>query len=338
MTYGAPIDLTPPAVGLRGPRYAQELIDLARVLQRRVEKKVTQAGLDIRGTLSLTSHLAAAKALQFKNQAAVLNPATYRRTPYVFDQDLHYIDGGGTLIRVTRGGALDLSSVGGITGEGYGQGGATIHWQPGSGFYLNAYEMKAAEGEFYGDVEVDDLKLAFDSSNFIRLAVGAMSVDAAWRFPAARPTSTQGLYLEPDGDLAFSATPRHGEVPLMVAPVGGWGSNVTFPGSENNAVPNGTSYIWNIPVPLSAGARVKSVTVYLNRGSAVLVTCSLVRLTGSATTTIASWTNSSSGQQAVAHTLATPHTLLESQSLHVAINSPTGNDWIFGAKVVYDRP
>lgn len=339
MTYGAPIDLDPPLVldedTWRGPRYAQRLVDLAALIVERVEKRVTVAGLDIRAEVALPDVLEGVSALRWKNQAAIPDTSVYPWALYVFDQDLHVTDGAGSSVRITRGGTIDLSSVGGINGEGYGEGGVEIRWAGGG-----LYELKSQPAAF-ADLEVDDLKIAYDATHFIRLSAVPMAGDYGWALPPAISAAKAGLYVGAGGDLGFSATPRHGEMSLLMGASGGYGDGLLVPEAlDDYAVRQTAAGSWDhkVPLPLSAGDRLKSVTLYLDKSSGAALTAKLQRMATAAAVDIDSWTVTPAGAQAAAHVLASPYTVTDSESVSLYLAGPGAADVYFGAKVVYDRP
>ena len=78
-------------------------------------QKITQSGINITGSFSLNDQaIQDLGSCTYKNLTALLTTAT---TTYVKDGDLYYNDAGSNQVRITSGGSLDVSSVGGIGGD-----------------------------------------------------------------------------------------------------------------------------------------------------------------------------------------------------------------------------
>tara|TARA_R110002126_G_scaffold172712_6_gene321515 strand:- start:1803 stop:2534 length:732 start_codon:yes stop_codon:yes gene_type:complete len=77
--------------------------------------RITQAGINITEDLDLNAKgLADAGRVSFSNLTALITTAV---STYVKGGDLYFNDASGNQIRITAGGSIDVSSVGGITGD-----------------------------------------------------------------------------------------------------------------------------------------------------------------------------------------------------------------------------
>jgi hypothetical protein len=77
--------------------------------------KVTQAGINITDDFPLNAKgLTGTGRVTYSNLTALISTTV---STYVKDGDLYFNDASGNQIRITAGGSLDVSSVGGITGD-----------------------------------------------------------------------------------------------------------------------------------------------------------------------------------------------------------------------------
>ena len=346
MSYGYLLDVTLPPVTDRGPLFAQALNDVAKAIVRRVEAKVTEAGIVMDGPLSFASQAAEdIKAFQFKNQAAALDPGVYPRALFFSGQE-YYVNSGSAQVRVTKDGAIDFSSAGAITGSGYGKNGTEIKWA-GSGMY----ELWARTG-VYADLECDDLRLATGFSGTVQgplLRAPTMAADVEWQLPAAQPSNTdrQGLYVDATGVMQWSASLKHADMSLFVAisnayrdTGGGWSFDTTA-AEEDTLLETDAGFVSaDFPIPLQEGDRIKSITAYARKAGVTATSWTLRKLTSGTASSSTGVVVSSSSAGAVAPTtvLGTPITVSFSEAYLIRIQGGNTGDLHFGVKVVYDRP
>lgn len=77
--------------------------------------RITQAGINITDSFELNAEaLTETGRVSYSNLTALITTAV---SSYVKDGDLYFNDASGNQIRITAGGSLDVSSVGGITGD-----------------------------------------------------------------------------------------------------------------------------------------------------------------------------------------------------------------------------
>jgi len=77
--------------------------------------KITQAGINITDSFDINSKaITSVGRASFSNLTALITTAV---SSYVKDGDLYFNDASGNQIRITAGGSIDVSSVGGITGD-----------------------------------------------------------------------------------------------------------------------------------------------------------------------------------------------------------------------------
>lgn len=115
------MSLNLPTVGLSpSPTWASDLISAIYAVDAHnhngVGVKLTQAALQITDQLNLqTNALANASRVGLSQLSASLG-SNYQGQLYRVGNDLYYNDGAGVTIRITSSGAIDVGSVGGITG------------------------------------------------------------------------------------------------------------------------------------------------------------------------------------------------------------------------------
>lgn len=345
MSYGYPLDVTFPAVTARGPAFAQALVEAAQKIMRRVEAKVTEAGIYLDASLPFASHGAEdVKALQMKNQAAVLDPGIYSRALFFSGQEA-YVNAGAAQVRVTKDGAIDFSSAGAITGSGYGKNGTEIKWAGSS-----MYELWARTG-VYADLECDDLRLAVGYSGGAvgpALLAAAMSADYEWSLPPALPGTTEryGLYVDAVGVMQWSAAVKHSDMSLFIAPNqayrldGDWSFDATAGENDRLLEAGAASVSADLPIPLNEGDRIKSITAYARKAGVAPVSWTLRKITSgsSSSSTGVSCSSSSAGAVSPSVTLGSPITVSFSEAYLIRIQGSNNGDQHFGVKVVYDRP
>lgn len=159
--------------------------------------KITVPALDINTDLTFKNNNATnLKSTRFINNSAVLSGLQDIRSLYVSGGDLYYNNSSGTNIRITSGGALDASSIGGIGGD--------YATSSGSVFYTNASDL-----------------FTFDQATNTRanLDVGDVTV----REPVA---SAEGITIESPTSLAASYN-----LTLFAAPPGSGTKIVTLDSS-----------------------------------------------------------------------------------------------------------
>lgn len=213
MPYGSSLGTSLPTVSVTaGPTYATQVNAFLTAIQTTVEAKVTPGGFDMTSDLSFLSGATYRRVkdllgASFQNQTSALNATTYPRTAYFTgsDNDFWVNDGAGRQIQLTTGGAVNVSTTGGITGSGYGSGGVAINWNSG----LQAYQLKAGSGvDAFASSICKNLQINDASGNYLTIASPALASDYTITLPAAVPvTSNTVLAMSSAGVVTASATP-----------------------------------------------------------------------------------------------------------------------------------
>lgn len=209
MAYGDSLGVTLPETLVTPGATAAGMINAAiQACVDRLETQVTVAGMDINADLPMQSGatsygLIDVHRVSFFDQTSALNAVTYPQSMYAVGSDLYFNDDAGNQVRLVTAGALDLSSVGGITGAGYGTAGVEVNWDG------TNYRFKDGSGaEDYSAIVVDDVLLRDGSGNAIRLAAPAgMSADYTATLPGAVPAANSVLVMTTTGVISHSTNP-----------------------------------------------------------------------------------------------------------------------------------
>jgi hypothetical protein len=330
MPYGLPLGVTAPTVSVTpGPTYATDVNLYLAALRAVVEAKVTPGGMDISSDLSFLSGadnwsavdlLTTSHAIQDAALSAVDFPAAFYAAGV--NGDAYFNDAAGNAIRLTSGGTLNTSLVGGITGSGYGTGGVEINWSSGN----QAYRFFSGAST-YADVVCDDLKLNDGDTNFVSIVSPAISADYTITLPTAVPGSANTLVtMSTGGVLSNTGTPTVTSVTttgavsvgttLAVTSTSAFTGKITASGDvalpgrfrhvsafdirdEANGIgPTGTAdnphfdvsangKKYYVPVPLLEGDRLTSIFVYAVTSATVYTRTAELRYYN---TTVGAWT------------------------------------------------
>lgn len=293
MAYGNAISATLPTVSVTaGPTYATQVNAFLQALQQVVEAKVTPSGVDISADLSFLSgstYYSASnlKAAKFHNESAALSAASYPTSLYFTgtDGNLYVNDGANRQIQITTGGAVNVSTTGGITGSGYGSGSVEVNWDSGN----SAYRMRSgAATDNFADVVVDDVLLNDGSGNYVTVASPALSADYTLTLPSAvAGGSGYMVTMDASGNLGTTTTPTFSTATISttstfsgkatfaveyahpqrirhVTAMEMESSLATFQGASNEVYweCSGTQNIY-IPIPLTEGDRFEQLLIWI---------------------------------------------------------------------------
>ncbi len=209
---GQPITLIVPAVGAAGTTYASQINTAIGALEVELERKVVPADMDINADLSFLSGVVNSSATGVKRlgltlqSETILSAAAFPMSLFTAggDGELYFNDNAGRQVQVTNNGTINVASVGGITGTGYGVSSVELKWVGGS----TEYQLRKGPGtNDYAFLRCDDIYLSDGSSNFIKLAAPAIATDYTLTLPPALPFSTSLVTLGPTGDLNSTSTP-----------------------------------------------------------------------------------------------------------------------------------
>lgn len=372
MTYGTSLGVELPdvadEVNWPGPLYAQQTKDVLQAIIDRLETKVTAAGIDIQDTLEFNGNLAdELLGVRFENQDDALDAALYPRTIYWKDQDLYVNDGSGRQVRLITGGALDVSSSGGVTGSGYGSGGVEINWDTSA----ERYRLKSgSDATDYASAEMLAARLASGTTGFFAsLGVASgMVADLDWTLPAAHPASTSVVTIDSSGQmiltraLSVDTIAAAGLITASAGLTGASDQHVTVAGlgrfkhgtmvkyltaaaGFGGGTYNGVGAItvgansWSIPIDLPVGARILGLKWTGDPGSAGTKTFALWRIhktTLGSDASVASTTSTATGGRQQ-YTLSVSHTML-TDYVYVAEYTGVSGDVLIGLEITYDFP
>ena len=366
--YGTPLSLTLPTInGVAKESAAAPLINTAlSAVIARLESKVGATDLDIATDVSFKSGAvySGARDLQraaFQSQIAALAAVSNPNTVYVLNGDLHYIDGSGNLIQVTVGGAVNVSTTGGITGAGYGTGGVELNWDSINTLYRFRSGLLA---DSFADIQCADLLLRDGSGNNIRFQAPAIASDYTLTLPAALPGSTLLLQMSAAGlvttsnsalnaltltsgqhvTVSGSGEYKHGTRQLHLS--GSAGLNNTVGGAFATGNLDATDSQWTVGagdelsfhLPLHVGDRILTVTMFANFVGAGTRTLELVLSSGGAPTVVTSATSTTTGAGSKTFNLA--DTVLGATGIYSLSfeAAGSGDTNISGVIVSYDHP
>lgn len=219
MAYGDSLGITLPTVGAAnggGLAIAAMINSAFNAIIARLETKVTTAGLDLNADVSLKSGavysgLKDVHRVSLYNNAAALSAVTYPQAVYAVGSDLYFNDAAGNQVRIVTAGEVDVSSVGGITGAGYGSSGVELTWNG------TEYVFKSGTGaDALSAVKMNDVMLHDGSGNYVRLGAATMGADYNLTLPAAVPTSIAQVLVSAAGQVSFGTGFGTAVVPAQI--------------------------------------------------------------------------------------------------------------------------
>lgn len=369
MSYGTPMGLTLPVVGVTAGNTAAGLVGTAlSAIISRLESKVTPASLDVNADVSFKSGVTnyGAKDLQraaFASLAATLAAATYPTTLYVVNGDLYFNDGAGNAIKVTSAGAVNIASAGGITGTGYGAGGSgvEVNWDS-----VNVkYRLRSGNGtDDFAALECDDVILRDGSGNFIRVVAPAISADYTLTLPTAVPAANGSLVLmattgalsttrsptlasltlDAGGHVTLSSTGRykHGSFKQLVSPMQGRATgSAAFDVSGIKWTFTGASQVVMYPLMLDVGKRLIKVAALLKTSTAATKSLRIKNIDSVGTVTTVETINTTTnlgGAWAYLEFNFADLVLADQNSYWLEFVSGAASDELGGLVIEYDHP
>lgn len=209
MSYGQPIDITLPVVGVTSDAVGSAQVTAAiQVLEAILESKVTPAGFNVNSDMSFkpTATSYAITGLQksaYDALAALLSAATNPRSLFSYNGELYYNDGSARQIQLTNAGSVN-AAAGNVTGAGYGTGGVEVNWDSGT----SKYRMRSGTGpNAFADVEANDVFFHDSGNNFtIRMACPTLAADRTFTLPTAPPGTDALMQMTSAGVMSASNT------------------------------------------------------------------------------------------------------------------------------------
>ena len=326
--------------------------------------------LTLNGTCALTN----AKALAFTTQASyTVSKSLWVKTS---DGELYWRNASGTDVKMTSGGTLNISIVGGILGD-YAASAAAVYYDDSAQAYR--FLEAAPSPNSWSRVQCGDLDLyehASGIANRVRIASPTgLAASYALTLPAALPGSTSLLQVSSAGAITasntvanaatFSALTTHSNgitVTTGAANLNG-AASISLP-TRKLVLSAGLGYVYSgaatlasgafsggaagtahIPIPLHEGDRINKIVVSLKRGAGTL-TFNLKRLqyatlstvAGSGTLTVASGTTDTTGtiDNGAGGNIA--HTIAANYSYVMEAAIGDAGDRVYQISVEYDRP
>ena len=218
MSYGNSLGLTLPTVSVTaGPTYAELINEALETIIDVLEAKVTPAGMTMSSDLSMKPSstnfaLIDVERVALQNKSATISQVTYPNSLFVAGGELYFNDGNGLQTRITVGGEVDASSLGGITGAGYGSTGVEVNWAVAD----LAYKMRSGS-DSYADVWVDDVRFNdFATGFYVTLSTATTptdSYDAKMPPQALLPAlatsgNTRVMVMATDGAITLNQDPQ----------------------------------------------------------------------------------------------------------------------------------
>lgn len=337
--------------------------------------QVPSAGIGINADLTFAGYAATnLKATRYSSQSA--SPGA--RSVYFKTDDLYIADGNNVEIRVTSGGQLNMSLVGGIAGD-YAAVSASLYYDDTAQTYR--FLEAAPAPNSWSRVACGDLDLyehASGIANRVRLSSpAALAASYALTFPGALPgstllqqvsaagviswsntianavsmsstlgvtgliTATAGLTAAANQHVTVSGTGefKHGSLPMNVSPYAGQDAGTTTPGvGYVISTANGIRYM---PVlGLKAGDRVTDAQYSIYGDGAVDITFELVHYTGTnVRTVLGTATKNNEAAAWTTYSLAvTDTTLATNDQLVFEWTYNAANARLGGCSVAFTRP
>lgn len=215
MAFGSSLGITLPTVGSTvGPTYATNINSAIQTIADQFETKLTPSSLNINATLDINSQILSNIGIaDYADYGSVLSGGSNARRTYFNGDDFYVVDGSGNNVRVTSGGALNVSATGAFGGD-YSSSDAVAK-------YVNAtslYQFLADDdpSDLYATVNMGDLRLHEETagiSNYVALkSPASLAASYTVTLPASLPASEIVASLDASGNLAVvdGSTPRSG--------------------------------------------------------------------------------------------------------------------------------
>jgi hypothetical protein len=358
---GQSLGVAPPAVGTAGPGFAVTMNGAVQACIDAIETGVsTSVGLTVDSNVDCAGYeLQDLGALKLNNKGSSFADSA---AIYIRESELWFNDSSGNQVRITLGGSLDATSLGGIGGDYGGGDPAAVVYTAVSSKYVFTQDPGVP-----ASLETGTIRLLPLSAGGNAISITSPAPGSAYNLtlPSAPPASTSLVTMSSVGTLATTRTPsvdtvtasasmttptitltdpapRHGEATLHMhasaAQVGNAGTGANMNGQYWTT--SDASGILYFPVQLAVGERIKSVSVYV-RGSASAITVALMRQSATAgtLTSIASGSSSLVAADQTVNLSSLTETMTAGGAYCIQVQfafAPSGQR-VYGARVVYDR-
>jgi hypothetical protein len=308
---------------------------------------VKTAGISINADLSYSSsgvYYAAkdVKALDFQPQAAS-GMTSYAGALFVNSTDsnnLYFRTQSGTNVRITNGTSLDITSSGGFGGDYISVAAEAAFSDAGKEY---TFKQKDPDN-FWAAMRSGPLRIAqLDTTESVYVEIAAPAALAGSYTltpPTALPTSGSGGFLHLDAAGQISTADRT----ITILPAFSGNKTSTNIGYAAGAAPNYVTptaggETWVVPIPLSAGHRIKSIVWHYQRAGGTLTFA--LRKTIIATnvdSSVASSTDNSTSGYTNITTSSINHTLLSTEQSYLHWTTGANADRWHYAVITYDHP
>lgn len=335
---------------------------------------VPSAGLRINADISwsyLGTYYAIkdAKAIDFQpTTAASVSALSSALWVSSVDSELHFLDASARDVKLTNGGSINVSLVGGIGGD-YSTVGALLSFDDATDSY---WLQQQGSPRPWARVRVGDIDLyetAASIVNRVRLSSpAALAASYALTFPAALPGSTSVLQVSSAGAITASNTIANAVTlsALLTLSAGATASaNQSFTVSGTGRYKHGSfehpisaaafqmeaggtaslgDGVWTFgavsviaaDIPLQIGKTIANVTLGFNRGGAGTITMTLCRKTGTTKTVVSTETiNTGTGVATKAFTTPPAYTTVTGETIYVRVQCDNVAHAIYGLSVSY---
>lgn len=167
--------------------------------------KITTAAINIDAALDLNSnYLKSANSVELDNLVSTISGALNARRLYVTGGELYYTDSGGTAVKLTSGGAVDITGTGGWTGDYVAVTDAEAKYTDAT----KVFSLLQNEGTNQaGILDTGDIKLRSTVAGMAFYAtVKSPTLSASWTLtlPTEAPASTSVATIDSSGVMATS--------------------------------------------------------------------------------------------------------------------------------------
>jgi hypothetical protein len=255
--------------------------------------------------------------------------------------NLYFRNSAGTNVRITNGSSLDITASGGIAGDYIATGAEVAYSDSGKEY---TFKQKDPDN-FWAALRSGPHRIAqIDTTESVYvelIAPASLGSSYTITLPTAAPANESPVYMTSAGVLQTG----HGDRTLNISVTSGFGNSAGLAadgGLTQFWVSGSAGSDWHIPLPLTVGDRVKSITWYYQRGAGThtfqfrLVTLSTGAGAdvGTPPTDAAGTTYGSITQSTINKTLVST----EGYYLRWAFSATNANNKLFSVQVVYDRP
>jgi hypothetical protein len=232
--------------------------------------QVPSAGIGVDADLSFAGYgITAMEALRFEGAETDVTSKT-KGLAVKTDNELYWVTSGGTEVKITSGSGLNVSLVGGISGD-YSSTDANLTYVDAS----KTYKLLQDESpDHWAKIGVGDIAL-YEAASGITKAVtlkspGTLATAYNITMPAALPAAGARYPLSIDENGVSYLDGSHGEIRLVQDILGGYQAVASAARDANGHVvgSGGGTPGWQFGISgLKVGDRIKSVEVFHNRGS-----------------------------------------------------------------------